>query len=125
MFSPQGELLQIQYADIAAKKGELVIAALSKEKSVVICKALTPTSVLLKKPQENKLVRLNDLNFLALSGMAGDACAFVANAKQYSASVKRSYDLTLGATSMANHLSRVQYQSTLTSGMCIIIFALP
>ena len=39
VFSPGGELLQVNYADIAASRGELVVAVLcSKNQSVLVCK---------------------------------------------------------------------------------------
>jgi len=116
VFDPHGELLQIKYADIAAKSGELLIAALSTENSLVICMAKSPKSTLLMKSNENKLSKLNDFNFVALSGFAGDANAFLTKAKQFSTNSKRSYDITIGVTSMAVHLSDIQYRSTLTAG---------
>ena len=122
VFSPEGELLQSSYADVAADRGELVLAAVAKDGSIVVCKQTAKGSKLLvPRPKfrlggDVKIKRINRLTFATFSGLRGDSLSILSKAQNFAIRLKMTVRSQIGITAIATKMSEIQYSSTLLGG---------
>ena len=116
VFDSNGELLQVQYADIASMQGELLIAAINADGNVLVCKQKTKQGVLLRSSTDHKISKINDSVYVAYSGLLSDAKSLLSKAREYVSRIKSALDADAGITALATKLSELQHSSTLAVG---------
>lgn len=121
VFSPDGELLQASYADAAADRGDLVLAAVTKDGSVIICKQTPKNNKLLVPkskswPGDNKIRSVNDLAFAIFSGLLGDSLSLLSKTQNFAIRLKATIGSEASITTIATKVSELQHSSTLQGG---------
>ena len=122
VFSPDGELLQSSYADVAADQGDLVVAAVAKDGSIIVCKpAAKESKLLVPRPKgrmggDTKIKRINRITFATFSGLRGDSLAILSKVQSFTVRLKMTVRRPIGITTVATKMSELQYSSTLLGG---------
>ncbi len=125
VFSPQGELLQVEYAKKAGNRGDLVIVALTEcSSNAIIC---IPTKKihqkLLDRRSIDKIVRIDDNSFVVLSGLASDGRFLVQECRKYSLEHFYTYGCLPTTFSIARHIGEMQHEATLSGGTVKLLWA--
>ncbi|MBR9706812.1 MAG: proteasome subunit alpha, partial [Candidatus Diapherotrites archaeon] len=81
IFSPQGNLFQVEYAQEAVKKGGLAVAIKYKD-GILFGTQKKHLSKLLVQESLDKIFRLEDSSVFMFSGMAGDARRLITAARE-------------------------------------------
>lgn len=117
LFSPEGNLLQVDYADIAGEKGlPLIIICSDNDKCISIVSSSLQSSKLVDRRIIDKINRIDDNIWLAFSGLAGDGSAIVRDCRNYCIYYNVKYGNKPSITTVARYIGDLQHRSTLTSG---------
>ena len=115
-FSPKGELLQVQYAQIAADGGEPCVALSCHSGEIVICYPSAPSSSLLDQRISDKIGRINDGNWAVFSGIAGDGLQILREARDHSSAYESVYGSYPSVQYTAQRIGEIQHSATLKAG---------
>ena len=116
LFSPEGELKQVTYADLAGQRGPALLVATSAAKDIVICTQCTSTDALVDRRAVDKVNKIDDDVFIAFSGLAGDGLALVRDARSFCINHKVAYGCAPSVSAVARHIGDAQHRATLTGG---------
>ena len=117
LFSPEGDLLQVGYAEIASERGATVICAPVSDSSLIICIESDPEfDVLLDRRLIDKISKVDDNIWMCFSGLVGDGRAMIRKARKFCLEYHVQYDTSPSVSAVANHLGEIQHQATLSGG---------
>ena len=114
-FSPDGELMQLSYADQAGENGESLICLVTAEQSIVlVCPSLSSSSSqLLDRRCVDKISRIEDGIWIATAGLLGDTRHLVREARIFCVDQRKKFGARATVKSVASYVGRLQYESTL------------
>lgn len=117
LFSPEGDLLQVGYAEIASEKGSTVVCAPVNDNSLVVCIESDPDfDILLDKKHIDKISKVDDNIWMCFSGLVGDGRSMVRKARKFCLEYHVQYGSSPTVSSLANYLGEIQHQATLAGG---------
>ena len=120
VFSSNGKLQQVEYASIAANRGDSVICARSDDGQVLICFTSSWNSELSDdRVALGKLAKVDDSIYFAFSGIAGDGRALLSIAREYCLDYYSQFSTTPTAYAVANKLGEFQHEFSLSGGMVV------
>jgi len=116
IFSPEGDLLQVAYADIAGSKGESLVCIVTNDSCAVLCTPSPINEALLDRRSTDKVCKVDENIYAAFAGLAGDGRSLVRVARK----ICTNYRLKFGCSPSVQYLSKaigeVQHEATLTGG---------
>lgn len=117
LFSPQGDLLQVGYAELASEKGATVICLPTSDNGIILCIESNPDfDILLDRRSADKLFKIDDFIWMTFSGLVGDGRSIVRSAKLFCSSYHHNYGCSPSVTAVANHLGDIQHKATFSGG---------
>ena len=114
LFSPEGELKQVTYADLAGQRGPALLVATSAAKDIVICTQCAAVDALVDRRAVDKVNKIDDNVFIAFAGLAGDGLALVRDARSFCINHKVAYGCAPAVSAVARHIGDVQHKATIT-----------
>ncbi len=111
MFSPQGGLLQIEYAHMAADKGAVAVAVRT-EQGVIMVTERSRHSPLLVPSSMTKMAVIADHILCVYSGIVSDANILVERARVEAAHHKFTYNEIIGLRTLVKIIGRMASDST-------------
>lgn len=126
VFSPEGEILQVRYAERAAARG-LTLVCLAMGRAVVFCAAALPTDSLLDRRATHKLGRVDEATFMGFSGLSGDGTALLRLTRQFAVDFRTKFGVGASASAVAQFIGDLQHASTLKGsdrpyGVHVVLF---
>ena len=139
VFSNEGELLQVEYARKAGRRGSSIICVDCEDNEILLMIS-SPTKrkanstvimdmddiddrtsydsydTLLDKRSVDKLSRIHDNLWLAFSGLGGDGRYLLNEARVFSVAFKRNFGFPPTPFSVARELASLQHKSTILRG---------
>jgi 20S proteasome alpha/beta subunit len=116
VFSPEGRLLQVEYADKASSKGKLVICSQTSDDCIVICTATSKFDAIFDEKKQDKVAKISDGLYMIFSGLLGDAKSFASDAQQFCIQYKNTLDSAPGVSALGNFAGDLQYRSSIYGG---------
>ena len=115
LFSPDGELLQLTYADQAGEQGESLICLLTSEKSIMlVCPALSSSSSqLLDRRCVDKISRIEDGIWMATAGLLGDTRHLIRQARSFCVDHRKTFGVRANVKTVASYVGRLQHEASL------------
>lgn len=115
LFSPDGDLLQVEYAEKAGKKGVPLIACCS-DNAIVLCTLTSPNYELLDRRYLDKVSEVWDGLWMCCTGLQGDGKALLREARTYCVDFKTQFGCSPSVSALARHIGQIKHQATLTGG---------
>jgi 20S proteasome alpha/beta subunit len=126
LFSPEGDLLQVGYAELASEKGSTVVCLPTSDDGIVICIESNPDfDILLDRRSADKLSKIDDNIWLTFSGLVGDGRSIVRSARSFCSSHHKIYGCSPSVSAVANHLGDIQHEATFSGGELSLIDECP
>jgi len=122
LFSPEGELLQVSYANVASKKGAPIICIKAMNNSLVLCCLSQDTRFLLDQRSIDKISRIDDSIWMGFSGLSGDGRSLIKKAMLYTNKFRLLYGSPATVAAVAREIGNLQHSATLTGGQIIFYF---
>ena len=119
LFSPEGELLQLTYADQAGEQGESLICLVTAEKSIMlVCPALSSSSSqLLDRRCIDKISRIEDGIWIATAGLLGDARHVIRQARSFCVDHRKTFGVRAHVKTVASFVGSLQHEASLQGTM--------
>jgi 20S proteasome alpha/beta subunit len=114
IFSPNGDLNQVQYAEKACQKGEQTVALIPNGQDIIICNPAKKDGVLLDRRSVDKIIQIDDSIWGSFSGLAGDGLALTREAREYCSSFRIQYGCAPSLQAVANSIGRYQHAKTVS-----------
>ena len=118
LFDPNGELLQVRYAEKASNKGTPLICFISENSICMICRSPLHDSLFDHKTID-KLERVDDNIWASYCGLAGDGKALVRSSRSFSVGFRKQFGYAPPVVAMAKHIGDAQHEATLRGGIII------
>ena len=124
LFSDDGELLQVTYAQNAASRGSSIVSAPCSEGDLFLISlplsnlqstSNTQASLLDRRSIDN-VAKIHDQVWLAFSGLAGDGRSILKQARNFAVEFNMKYGFFPSASTIASHIGEVQHAVTLSGG---------
>ena len=115
LFSPEGELLQVEYAEKASKKGISLIAC-SIENALILCSPTPSEFDLLDRRYLDKVSEIWDGLWICSTGLQGDGKALIREARTYCVDFKTQFGCAPSVSAVARHIGEIKHQATLIGG---------
>lgn len=113
VFSPNGDLLQVAYAEIAAERGETAICLPTSEDGFIICmRANSNQNVLLDRNVIDKVSKVDDNVWMIFAGLAGDGRALIRIARQFCSEFRIKFGSSPALSAIAKQLGETQHKAT-------------
>ena len=116
LFSPNGELLQASYAEMASQRGRTVLAAISASNEIIVCTGSKASDKLLDRRILDQVQRVDDHLCVAFSGLRGDGQHLVRLAREFCSQFRNDFGVPPPLQAVVNHISSYQHDSTLIAG---------
>jgi len=121
LYSPDGRILQIEYARITAKRGSpVVIVSYQNKKSNdvgIICSTVQPQSPLKKSNINNKIMKLSENLWYTMAGITCDGLFLFREAQRFINDHHFSYEEKPSINSIVSHISEIMHSYTCIGGM--------
>lgn len=115
-FSPSGDLLQVEGADMAGMLGNPLIACVSEvDQSIVLCTKPLPLQSLMDSRSIDKVSKVDSNIWIAFSGLAGDGRSLVRLARQFCSSFRMEFGCAPPVIAVARELGDIQHKCTMGS----------
>ena len=126
VFSPEGEILQVVYAERAAARG-LSLVCLATRRTVLVLTPSLPTDALLDRKTAHKLNRIDEDAFMGFSGLSGDGRALLRLAQRFSVDFRSKFGVAAPVASVAQFLGDLQHAASLKGsdrpyGVHVVLF---
>jgi 20S proteasome alpha/beta subunit len=115
-FSPNGDLLQVSYAERLADKGRTTICAASDEGEIIVCVPSEARDSRLDRTVESKVQRVDDDVWMVCCGSAADSAALVRRSRAYCAQFRDNFGCSPSASGVATYIGDIQHRVTLETG---------
>ena len=115
-FSPNGRLLQVEYAEIASQQGSSIIAFTFNDTAVI----MTPTQAhdkLLDRRCLDKIEKIDDNIFAAFTGLAADGRAMIRWSRSISSEFRQTFGSVPPVSFVAKRIGDFQHKATLKGGV--------
>lgn len=117
LFSPNGELLQVKYAEIAGDLGTTVIAIPTYENNehgILLCsKSTNENDILMDKKLIRKVAKVDKNIWFVFSGYSGDGLALLRSAREYCLQYHMTFGNSPSISAIAKQLGQYQHRATL------------
>lgn len=117
LFDPNGELLQVKYAERASSKGMPLICFISEDCVVVLCRS-PPHDSLLDLRTMDKVEKVDDDIWAAYCGLAGDGKSLIRSSRTFSLQFRKMFGYAPPVVSVARAIGDTQHEATLKGGNC-------
>jgi len=122
LFSDEGELLQVVYAQNAASRGSSIVSAPCKEGDLFLFSLPLSTTQstsgsqtrLLDRRSIDNVAKIHDQVWVAFSGLAGDGRSILKQARNFAVEFNLKYGFFPSASTIASHIGEVQHAVTLS-----------
>ena len=117
IFSPSGELLQVEYAKKAGLQGNSVFCVQLGSKHMVVCALRSVEErILLDRRSIDKINRIDHNSFVCFAGLAGDGRALVQVARSYCINKFASFGTYPSVRYIALHVGETQHAASFDGG---------
>ena len=114
VFSANGDLLQVDYAEIAAGRGYSAVCIPTSNRELIICtESNRIDDILLDRRLVDKVSRLDDNVWMIFSGMRGDGQALVRRGRKFCSNYYETFGCSPSIEGVAKHLGGLQHSASL------------
>lgn len=117
IFSPEGRLYQVEYAQEAISNAGIAIGVLSKEGVVLACEKKVTSKLLDNDGSAEKLYVINDNMVCAVAGMTADASILVNNARVQAQLYLKTYNEDIPCETLIKRICDVKQGYTQHGGL--------
>lgn len=117
IFSPEGRLYQVEYAQEAISNAGTAIGILSTEGVVLACEKKFTSKLLDNDGSAEKLYVLNDNTICAVAGMTADASILVDNARVHAQQYLKTYNEEIPVEMLIKHICDIKQGYTQHGGL--------
>ena len=117
IFSPEGELSQIKYADRAGENGLPLVCISTTDNSIVLCTPAAPTFSLLDRRCIDKVSKVDEGIWIVFAGLVGDGRHVTLKARQFCNDFQVKFGCRPTVSALAQHIGSLQHEVSLTGGM--------
>ena len=115
VFGPDGRLQQVEYAEVAAKKGSSLIALALKEE-IIVCTKTQEHDQLLDRRILDKIQCIDDDIWIAVTGLAGDGKEVIRISRMICTNWREQFNAPVPVLAIANKLGNIQHEATIIGG---------
>ena len=116
LFDPNGELLQVKYAEKASSKGNPLICFISENVLCLVCRS-PPYDNLFDHTTIDKVEKVDDEIWASYCGLAGDGKALIRSSRSFSVGFRKQFGFPPPVVAMAKHIGDAQHEATLKGGI--------
>lgn len=116
VFSPEGKIFQVQYAQEAVKKGLTAIGA-KTDSGVVLSAERKKTNRLVEKGSVEKVFQIDEHIGIAAAGLIADARVLIDQARIKAQTNRLRYDEVMSVESLAEEIGDIKQSHTQTGGV--------
>ena len=116
IFSPEGELTQIKYADRAGENGLSLVCISTTDNSIVLCTPAAPTYSLLDRRCIDKVSKIDEGIWIVFAGLVGDGRHVTLKARQFCNDFQVKFGCRPTVSAVAQHIGSLQHEVSLTGG---------
>ncbi len=125
VFSPDGRLLQVEYARETVKKGATVIGIVAKNAVIFIAEKIIPSKLMIPSSTQ-KIIQIDDHIVGAGSGLLGDARVLIKKAREEARKQQLTFDEPIDVLTLVNNICDfkqlyTQYGGTRPFGVSLLI----
>jgi len=113
MYSPDGRIIQAEYAREAVRRGSTVVAIKCKEGIIILAENRTFSKLI--EPNE-KIIQIDENIYVSFSGLLADSKVLVKEAQVYSQINRITYGEECDVESLAWHISKINQKITQYGG---------
>ena len=119
LFSPDGRLLQLEYARVCINRGTLSVVLSYDNGSTkgIIAGTVVSSSILYEEKSRTKIFKISNNIWATMSGIVSDANFLIKEATQYCNDYRFNYEEEPSLTSIVNYLSEILHGYTCIGGM--------
>lgn len=118
IFSPNGDLMQVSYAETAAKSGGLLACITLSTGEIIVCTKSNSLDALMDRRCVDKVQRVDENVWMSFSGLTGDGRFAVRHMRGLCLQVREKLGCGPTVFSVANLLAQQLHQSTIQPGRC-------
>lgn len=122
IFSPEGELTQIKYADRAGANGLSLVCISTNENSIVLCTPAAPSNSLLDRRCIDKVSKVDEGIWVVFAGLVGDGRHVTLKARQFCNDFQVKFGCRPPVSAVAQHIGSLQHEVSLTGGKVLTIW---
>lgn len=115
LFSPDGRLLQAEYANEAANKGNLISCVVSAEGDFVLATPSQKLENFVDRRSVDKLSFLDDDLWMVFAGLAGDGRVVVQSARRFCINYRAQFGCSPSVAAVAKAVGGMLHRSTLSA----------
>ena len=120
VFSPEGDLLQVAYAELAGERGATVVCIPTEDDGFILCMEGNPKqNILLDKRAIDKISKVDDSTWLSFSGLAGDGRSIIRQTREFCNDFHLQYGVSPAVSVVAKHIGEIQHKATLVGSKYI------
>ena len=116
LFSPDGELMQVKYADKAGANGPSLVCIISGDDSVVLCSPAAPTNSLMDRRCIDKVSQVDESIWIAFSGLLGDGRHITRKAREFCNNYQAKFGCKPTVSALAQHIGTIQHEASVKGG---------
>ena len=113
MYSPDGRIIQVEYAKEAVRRGSSVIAIKCKEGIVILAESRSYSKLI---EANEKISQIDDNLYIAFSGLLADSRILINEARVYAQIHRMTYGEECDVETLAQHLSKIAQRITQFGG---------
>ena len=115
VFGPDGRLQQVEYAEVAAKKGSSLIALALKEEIIILTRTQEHDQLLDRRILD-KIQCIDDDIWIAVTGLAGDGKEVIRISRMICTNWREQFNAPPPVLAVANKLGNIQHEATIIGG---------
>lgn len=116
LFSPDGELMQIKYAEKAGANGLPLVCIVTDEDSVVLCSPAASTHSLMDRRCIDKVSQVDEGVWIAFAGLLGDGRHITRKAREFCNSYQARFGCRPTVSALAQHIGTIQHEASVKGG---------
>jgi 20S proteasome alpha/beta subunit len=116
LFSPDGDLLQIKYADKAGANGLSLVCIITAANSIVLCSPALPSHNLMDRRCVDKVSKVDEGIWVAFAGLLGDGRYITRKARQFCNSYQMKFGCRPDVAALAHHIGSLQHEASVKGG---------